>query len=66
MTKISRLEDFGTKDTVSPRERYNQYVKDCKSLPKQKQGKFWLAILEQDPQVRRLLDLDEKKRRGRF
>jgi len=61
--KVARLEDFGARGTVSPKERFKQYQADCKALPKVKQGKFWLGILERDPDVRKLLELKESRRR---
>ena len=64
----SRLEDFGTKGTVSPQERFAQYIEDCKKLPRGKKGLFWLGVLERDSEVRRLFEKqggmkNERKRR---
>jgi len=61
--KTARLEDFGARGTVGPKERFKQYQADCKALPKAKQGKFWLEILDHDHDVRKLLDLKENRRR---
>jgi hypothetical protein len=58
-----RLEDFGARGIVSPQERFAQYIEDCKKLPRRKQGLFWLGVLDRDPDVRRLLELKERKRR---
>jgi len=66
MAQVTRLEDFNVRGTVSPRERYEQYVEDCKALPKAKQARFWLEILDRDRDVRRLLELSEKNRRRRY
>ena len=64
--KTARLEDFGARGVVSPAERMQEYQSQCKGLPKKVQARFWLGILERDPDVRRLLDLKEKTaRRGR-
>jgi hypothetical protein len=54
--KAARLEDFGTKGTVSPRERFKEYRQQAKGLPKTKMALFWLRTLEADPEVRKLFE----------
>jgi len=61
--KAARLEDFGVRGIVSPAERLKEYQSQCKGLPKKVQARFWLGILERDPDLRRLLDVKDKKRR---
>jgi len=53
--KVAHLEDFGARGIVSPAERFKQYQADCKVLPRAIQGRFWLEVLERDPQVKRLM-----------
>jgi ABC-type uncharacterized transport system ATPase subunit len=53
--KNAHLEDFGARDMASPQERYEQYVRDCKALPKLRQAEFWLKIIKHDIEVGRLV-----------
>jgi hypothetical protein len=59
------LEDFGARGIASPADRLKEYQAQSKGLPRKLQAKFWLEILERDPNVRKLLDLKEKSRRRR-
>ena len=59
----SRLEDFGTRGTVSPEERLREYQRQCRGLRKGFQAEFWLGVLERDPEVRALADVSPAKRR---
>ncbi len=47
----ARLEDFGTQHMPSPRDRKDEYIRQCKELPKEKQAKFWLQVMDRDPEV---------------
>jgi hypothetical protein len=64
--KIARLEDFGARGVVSPAERFKVYQEQAKGLAPKVRARFWLGVLERDPDVRKLLDLKEKNRRRRF
>jgi len=63
--KLARLEDFGARKTVSPEERRQEYIKQCKELPARRQAKFWSNVLDSDPEVRKLCDVKEGKRRAK-
>jgi hypothetical protein len=63
--KTARLEDFGARGVVSPSERFRVYQEQSKGLPKMLQAKFWIGVLDRDPEVRKLLELKEKTRRRR-
>ena len=54
--KAARLEDFGTKGTVSSQERFKVYQEQAKGLPKTKMALFWLRTLEADREVRELFE----------
>lgn len=46
---MTRIEDFGR----TPAERFRDYQKECKRLPRPAQARFWLTTLEEDPEVGR-------------
>ena len=64
----ARLEDFGTRGTIGPEERLREYQRQCKGLRKPFRAKFWLEVLERDPDVRALAGVTptprRRKRRG--
>jgi len=63
--KSARLEDFGARGIVSPTERLKEYQEQCKGLPKAKKARFWLGVLDRDPEVRQLADIEmRRKKRG--
>jgi len=64
--KTARLEDFGTRGIVPPAERFKVYQEQAKGLPPKVRARFWLGVLDREPDIRKLLDLKERKRRGRF
>ena len=47
----ARLEDFGARGTINPEERLREYQRQCRGLRKPLQAKFWLEVLERDPEV---------------
>lgn len=47
----SRLEDFGTRGMTTPEERLKEYKEQCRGLPKRLQARFWLMIMQKDPEV---------------
>jgi hypothetical protein len=66
--KNTRLENFGSRNLVSPIERFAEYREQAKGLPKTKMALFWLRTLEGDPQVRELFETsggvrNERRRR---
>ena len=63
--KVAHLEDFGARGIVSPAERFRQYQADCKVLPRAKQGRFWLEVLERDHEVKELFEKDGGTKNGR-
>lgn len=58
---ITRLEDFGAKTPATPEQRLVEYQEQAKGLPKTKAARFWLGVLEHDPQVRALVKVDSKE-----
>jgi hypothetical protein len=64
--EVAHLEDFGVHGIVSPAERFEEYQVQCKGLSRKLQARFWLGVLERDPDVRRLLDVKDKKKRRRY
>jgi len=47
---------------VSPEERLKEYVDQCKGLPKTLQAKFWLDVLDGDPDVRALVESERARK----
>ena len=65
MTRLARLEDFGARRTVSPQERKEEYAKQCREMPEQRQAKFWHEMLEHDPEVAKLVGFEPMKKSRR-
>jgi len=66
----ARLESFGISGLTSPEERNAEYIRQCKGLSQRLRAKFWLMILEKDPEVAKLRGVGPRprrrtKRRGR-
>ena len=70
---MRRLEDFGIRETMSPKERHQEYQEQAKGMRKELQARFWLGVLEKDPEVRALVSeanphkrrKADRRRRGR-
>lgn len=58
---VTRLEDFGAKAPATPEQRLAEYQEQAKGLPKTKAARWWLGVLEHDPEVRRLVRSDSKE-----
>ena len=61
----SKLEDFGVSGIVTPKQRLEEYKRQCRGLSKRLQAKFWLTVMEKDSEVAILLGLPQKRRRSR-
>lgn len=64
----TRLEDFGAAGPVTPEERFREYQQRCKTLPRNARARFWLGIMDTDPEVARLKEVrgsNELTRRNR-
>jgi hypothetical protein len=55
LAKNERLEDFGIRQTMGPKERKAEYAKQCKALPQDQQGRFWMDVLQKDPEVAKIV-----------
>lgn len=58
----TRLEDFGASGTVPPAERLRTYREQAKDLPPKVRARFWLGVLERDPEVKRLAAISHDRR----
>jgi hypothetical protein len=63
-TEARCLEDFGTSGMKSPKERFEEYKRQCKDLPRERQAKFWMNCMRADPDVAALTNYMVKKRTG--
>ena len=59
------LEDFGLSGMTTPEERKKEYVRQSKGMHRRLRAKFWLMILDKDPEVAKLLGIKLEKKRGR-
>jgi hypothetical protein len=59
LTKIipetAKLEDFGARSVVSPKDRLKEYQSQSKGLPRKLQARFWLEVLKGDPEVNEIV-----------
>ena len=70
---VRRLEDFGIRETLSPKERLQEYQEQAKGMGKVLRARFWLGVLDKDPEVRALVSeanphkrrKADRRRRGR-
>ena len=73
MDSTRRLEDFGVRETLSPKERLQEYQEQAKGMGKTVRARFWLGVLEKDSEVRALVSeanphkrrKADRRRRGR-
>ena len=63
--KAARLEDFGARGTVSPEDRFREYQEQSKGLPRGLKAKFWLEVLDRDPEVAKLEGVERRRAFGR-
>lgn len=61
----AQLEDFGVRQTISARDRKDEYARQCRELPVGKQAPFWLKVMRNDPEVARLVSFKRTKERRR-
>ena len=61
-----RLEDFGVRETLGPQERLREYQEQAKDMRQSLRARFWLGVLERDPEVKALVsERNPHKRRMR-
>ena len=60
--RLSKLEDFGMNKSISPRDRKTEYIRQCKLLPRDQQAKFWMSVLEHDPEIAPIVIFKRSKR----
>lgn len=61
----TRLEDFGVGRIAGPKDRLEEYKRQCRELPKLRQARWWLQVLEHDPEVRALVAAEALRKRRR-
>lgn len=63
---VPKLEDFGIKVVPTPQERLATYKAQCRGMPKLKKARFWLGVLDSDPEVSELCKANgTPRKRGR-
>lgn len=61
----TRLEDFGVIKVAGPEGRLEEYKRQCRELPKIRQARWWLEVLEHDSEVKALSVVEGARRKAR-
>ena len=40
----------------APKERFEEYKRQCKEMPAKRQGEFWMKAMRADPEVAKLTE----------
>lgn len=59
--KVAKLEDFGMRSAMSPQERKAEYGRQCREKPVNQWGKFWMDVIDKDPEVGALVKFKKVK-----
>lgn len=65
MREVRTLEDYGMRNAMTPLERKEEYIRQCKLLPRGQQAPFWLKVIHEDEEVAKLVCYKVAKPRGR-